>query len=452
MNNATMEDDNTNTTQDNILIDNKKVQKLKLSFAHLTEQYKVRELLKKIDTISALCGLAAIPLEYFQNEEFRSNDFTSNHKVLTMRVFELLLTIALIFCLTIRYRVNKDLMSLRKRNQESDGLNASNFLSGLALEIAICIVFTPPGLDYTFSGHVLSGTYKYTFSDVALEIMILRMYLFLRLYGHYSKWNSNLAKDLCHKFGTDNDFIFAIKSDIKDRPYTTIGVALTGLIIIYGVAIRTVERGFTGPYMAANMDQLFNDEWLTFITMFTVGYGDFYPSTHFGRLFSTIACISGLVIISMFIVALTITSEFDKNQTLAYMGIRNKANEEKWYVSAKEVIKQALICKQSQGDPVKKLGNMIKLRQKAHSFKRQTELSSLMDITAAEMLYDLQEKLEGKIVSTKKLIGNVPSLQLKCANLHNKQLEIDKNLDQLIEQQNKIMDFIAINLEGKMLT
>ena len=42
--------------------------------------------------------------------------------------------------------------------------------------------------------------------------------------------------------------------------------------------------------------------WLVMITMTTVGYGDIYPQTHFGRFFAVIACLIGMLLVSYLIV------------------------------------------------------------------------------------------------------------------------------------------------------
>jgi hypothetical protein len=51
--------------------------------------------------------------------------------------------------------------------------------------------------------------------------------------------------------------------------------------------------------------------WCTIITMATVGYGDFYPETHIGRVIAILACIWGNFLISLMVVSLTISSEFN---------------------------------------------------------------------------------------------------------------------------------------------
>lgn len=50
--------------------------------------------------------------------------------------------------------------------------------------------------------------------------------------------------------------------------------------------------------------------WCIIITMTTVGFGDFYPSTHLGRFIGVLACFWGTFLVSLMVVSLTISSEF----------------------------------------------------------------------------------------------------------------------------------------------
>lgn len=63
--------------------------------------------------------------------------------------------------------------------------------------------------------------------------------------------------------------------------------------------------------MSANGDDnvekfkpIMNSAWLTIITMTTVGYGDLYPQTFFGRTFGVLSFIVGNVLISIIVVVL----------------------------------------------------------------------------------------------------------------------------------------------------
>lgn len=54
---------------------------------------------------------------------------------------------------------------------------------------------------------------------------------------------------------------------------------------------------------------LANSMWLIIITMTTVGFGEGYPSTHLGRFIGVIACIIGMLLVSLMVVSLTLSSE-----------------------------------------------------------------------------------------------------------------------------------------------
>jgi len=105
--------------------------------------------------------------------------------------------------------------------------------------------------------------------------------------------------------------MFAIKCELKERPYTILFVSILISIFVFGFAMRAAEM----PYQfTAESGQdwryLWNAMWCTIITMTTVGYGDFYPSTHIGRTVGVVACMWGNFIVSIMVVSLTISSEF----------------------------------------------------------------------------------------------------------------------------------------------
>jgi voltage-gated potassium channel len=52
-------------------------------------------------------------------------------------------------------------------------------------------------------------------------------------------------------------------------------------------------------------EQYANCFWCVFITMATVGYGDYFPVTTAGRLVGVLAAVSGIIVSSLLIVSLT---------------------------------------------------------------------------------------------------------------------------------------------------
>jgi hypothetical protein len=53
---------------------------------------------------------------------------------------------------------------------------------------------------------------------------------------------------------------------------------------------------------------------MCFVTMATVGYGDFYPWTHLGRLTGVAVCIMGMISASLFVVFLQQLIEFNPKE------------------------------------------------------------------------------------------------------------------------------------------
>lgn len=62
--------------------------------------------------------------------------------------------------------------------------------------------------------------------------------------------------------------------------------------------------------------------WNIIITMTTVGYGDFYPKTNFGRFVGVITAFWGVFFVSLFVVALTNILELEDAESRAFILLR----------------------------------------------------------------------------------------------------------------------------------
>ena len=58
-------------------------------------------------------------------------------------------------------------------------------------------------------------------------------------------------------------------------------------------------------------NNFFNDLWLTLVTMTTVGYGDMYPVSDWGRAFTSLAVIASFLLISLLVIG--VSSNFEMN-------------------------------------------------------------------------------------------------------------------------------------------
>ncbi|OMJ84588.1 hypothetical protein SteCoe_14262 [Stentor coeruleus] len=420
-----------------------------------------KNILKILDTFAAIFGIASIAVQFFFNDYLYyklygsySSDFLCGDRDLdnfiiddTSNTFCYLsgaLTFILLCFLVSRYYILNNLTILR---QESFDTEPGNFtlIPNLMFELIICSVFLPPHINLSFSGEMLGNNYLYHIGEIILIFMLLRIYLVLRLYEHFSKWTSSKAKNICRSYSTVSNAYFAIKCDLKERPFITIFTFFTILIITLGIAVMVAERSVAAS-RNLDMGQLTNNEWLIFVTMGTIGYGDIFPVTHHGRLFCIVACIGGMILVSALIVSLNQASELNKEQQVAYLSIKKRQKEDVWIGSAADTVKMAFRCAKAKCSIIRHFKQMLLLKEKAFYFRKITQLFRTMNVTSTEMLSELQKELEIKFQAANKVVIEVPQLKERCAVMKQIQMDFEPKLERILEQQKIIFNFANLKL------
>jgi hypothetical protein len=131
---------------------------------------------------------------------------------------------------------------------------------------------------------------------------------------------------------------FALKAELKERPYLLVAGVMSVSIFAFGVALRNAERPYQNT-SGKDWDYIWNGIWCIIITMTTVGYGDYFASTHFGRFISVIACFWGTFLISLMVLSLTISSEFNPQESKSFNKIKRDEAEEEIKIKAANAIK-----------------------------------------------------------------------------------------------------------------
>lgn len=147
--------------------------------------------------------------------------------------------------------------------------------------------------------------------------MIARLYLIIRFGLSASRYRNSRMQRLCLINGAEATFMYSIKAFKNDRPYTFIVASLVIPLIVCGYALRMFERPMIS-ISKQDFNDLGNCLWCVLITMTTVGYGDFFPISNFGRMIGIIACLWGVFIVSIFVVTLTNLLEFTKQENKSY--------------------------------------------------------------------------------------------------------------------------------------
>lgn len=108
---------------------------------------------------------------------------------------------------------------------------------------------------------------------------------------------------------------------MKTTPVRFILVFGLSITFLYAYSIKVIE----GPVYKVSIHSqrhlidftyLINCIWYTFITMSTVGYGDLYPKTTFGRLIGVLIALIGNCLVSLMIISLNSAIELNESEVL----------------------------------------------------------------------------------------------------------------------------------------
>ncbi|OMJ85269.1 hypothetical protein SteCoe_13428 [Stentor coeruleus] len=424
-----------NTTYSEVINELRRKGTQKQDGLKLKKIFNYRKWLKVIDTLAAGLTISNLANQYYLTQMLYYNipQYTISTEYNNFCYLGLIFTSLLLICILMHHIIKYKVTNIKKANLETEGFKQSSI--SITLEIIICSITSLPNVNIKFTGTIHNENYFYHITDIFMIIMLLKCYILLRLYEHYSKWTSLKAYAICKNYLTTADAFFGLKSDLKDRPFLTIGFTMGFFVVIFGIATQQSEKCYEGK--SSGIDKLTNSEWLIIMTMTTVGYGDFYPITHLGRFFCLLACISGMVLISALVVSFNMASEFSRDQSIAYLAITTKNRENQWFGTAANVIKAAFKMAKHK-DFFTRYKSNIYLRKCVFNFKRKTEINALMDITSAEMLYDIQHKLEEKLLATNSIICSVPDLRKRCESLKSNQNILNQRIQEVLLQYKTI--------------
>ena len=338
--------------------------------------------------------------------------------VFAFRVVTSITTLFLLIFLIRHYLIRLKFMKFKQKVSISSSLYSTGLLWKMILELIICAIHSPPWLNdvcLTFSSTTGTNHEKYRVDvDLFLSSIIpLRVYLLLKYYSFYSSWADDRAEKICNECNTLGGISFAIKAELKERPYTMVGILMVLSILIFGFALRNVELGFM-QYKDKSKFQdwsyAYNGFWCVMITILTVGYGDFYPQTVLGRIIAVVACLWGTFLISLMVVSLTISVEFTSQEQKAYEELKKGELHSELKKKALDLIRYAVRLKnfpEKKEDifdydmKMKYIKAIDKFKYCLHDFRttRKFVMSKEHEMSPENILYKLNENVSDEMES-----------------------------------------------------
>lgn len=153
--------------------------------------------------------------------------------------------------------------------------------------------------------------------------MVIRIYLTYKLLNHYNVWTNARSKRISALQGVEANSVFATKVLLKNSPVIVLILISVIFLLIFALLLRAFEyfdlNDKENPFL-----YVWNTLWLTFITMSTVGYGEYTPTTNFGKIFCIFSCLMGIFLLSMLVAVLSLHVFFDSEEIKVYRKIMEK--------------------------------------------------------------------------------------------------------------------------------
>jgi hypothetical protein len=142
---------------------------------------------------------------------------------------------------------------------------------------------------------------NYMLSDFLFAGMFLRTYFLIRTLLNFSIYSDLYSKRVCSRYGFEASTSFYVKALFVKRPGLIIGMVSTISILFLSYVLRIFERVYYNRYGIILFDNYFTAIWCVVITMTTVGYGDVFAVSPFGRIISIINALWGAFVISLLV-------------------------------------------------------------------------------------------------------------------------------------------------------
>jgi len=388
----------------------------------------------------------------------------------SLRMINVCVVIANVVFITLHYIFKIRLLRADKKLSEYDNIFTSGYYKYLFIEVLICAIFYPPYWNSVLSFELLDYLYSYNMNSLVSFFVMLKCYIILRVYSYFSRWTSEAANSVCIKYKVRAGIHFAVKAELKKRPYTMLTIMMMVTLGFCGFALRTFEYGVRDPNSTDmklkgenNLQDLSNCFWVIIITMTTVGYGEYAPKSQFGRLVGIFACIIGMLLVSLMVVSLAVIAEFTSEEKKAYSIIKKLQADDNAYNKAADVIKNIvkLRCLMVRGtEAVKLLFNSTEKKKKVSNltarfiiitrlktsisiFKNDFKIANSYSLPIDEMLKRLEMKLKEDITSLTQNINKVSLVDEHLDSLSYIQDHVQQKMSIILERQQKVADYIV---------
>lgn len=310
------------TVSDDVAEFVKKIEEIRETEEGIEDEFTTAELFRKIyveEVLSTIYTLSAIVSAIIHYEAHSYNQM----KALSIFCLIMVSIFNILFCLSSALR---NYLNFRRRVSMKELTNRDRFVDHsnfkwMVFEIIFAIVSPNYGFyivkittDITWNN--LEITYEV--NHILIVLQIFRVYSIFRFIIASTPYANERAYRVGKMMGLRINLLFSIRSIFYAHPVKLLLYTFIISMVCLAYMVKILEGPVYGVSATANRSLMNfnvfeNCLWNILVTMTTVGYGDFYPSTNLGRLVLIMTAFSGAILIS--IMALITGSKLSLSET-----------------------------------------------------------------------------------------------------------------------------------------
>jgi hypothetical protein len=314
------------------------------------KQQQLDRSVSQLKVATMFVGLIGVAFAATSCELLVANGYVFNATIHGLKAIQTAMTVLLIALLIVYYQTKLHASKLRGDTDFADTLYSTGMLRLLALEVFLCSLHCPVGVEATFSVSNLGITMTYTLDELLSVIILVRVYLFGRVFDEAMGRSTAQARVISKWNKVGFGFLFSFRAMMEAAPVAFVATVMSITIICLSYAIRVFERPLCRewegihercqPY-ADSYEHFTTAMWNILITMTTVGYGDIYPVSHGGRAVAIVACFMGVVLVAMLVTGVQSLSKFEPDELRAFNALHRSAGRRRFRAAAARMIRGA---------------------------------------------------------------------------------------------------------------
>ena len=182
--------------------------------------------------------------------------------------------------------------------------------------------------------------------------------------------------------------------------------------------------------------------------MTTVGYGDYYPRSQMGRLIGVIACLIGMILLSLVVVSLGVITKFTTEENKAYLKLKYQIAHEDVEYRAANIIK--IIIYLNRLNKIKRDKSLASerflcfnsLKKEIYYFRHNTIQANSYTFNLDDMLKKAETKISEDITQLNSNIQKFYNIDKDIESIEKEMNKQEKRLERILHMQSCLHNYL----------